>query len=363
MADNWPRWNGCAGRLTLWLRQNGDTGEKTYPIIRQTLKEFGFDGIVAKVADGIRWQRWNDPTGQTAFDSLDAVARIRDEFAADGLAFIPCVVPRRWWPGDADEPAFDPPTPEEQAEMHGQIARLCGGLVVDLEPYRPGFFGRDLDRIPAYAKRLRESSGDAYLVNQPDPRPFAWIDARSQEVAPYFDAVMAQHYVGWTGQNVNWNDPDAELRRFLGITGYGEKMITLYGVDTISLAVQFGREAVKAGAAGINVFSMGPMNPAQLRTFAPLRDHLRQFVGEPAPIPGTVEPEPVEPHPGPSPYILKSEVAKIFDEIETWQNDDASRYAELIASAKTTAQFLINTSAGPSLRAARLAQVRKDLGL
>lgn len=315
---NFPRFDAQRGRVTIWCRQYGDTGERSTPALIETLGTYGYSGFAPKVADGLNWQARNDPTGATPFDSLAAVAEVRDDFAAAGIAFLPVVVPRHW-PGD------DTPDPGAQGEFHGQIARLCGCLVTDCEPYA-GFWLGNPDGLIEYAKALRAAAGDAYLINQPDPRPFGMADARVAETAGQYDAIMAQHYVGWA--SAGWTDVAGEVNRVRGIRLMGrETYVTAYGVERTDLAIEFCRRAVADGVAGINVFCLGPMTIANLQTFGGFIRGIK-----PNPIPGT---EPI-PDPGPLPPgpvvpvigIPAAEVRALITEVRQWGIDDVGHLAE-----------------------------------
>lgn len=340
MVD-FPRFAANKGRSTLWLRQSGDTAERTPEAIRQTVIDYGYGGIAPKVADGMRYQALNDPTGATPYNGLDAIEAARDFYAAAGLVFVPVVVPRYWQPGQTNEPTYAPPTPEAQGEFHGAIARLCGCLVTDTEPYTPGFWGYAQELIPRYAAALRRNAGDAYLINQPDPRYYGRTDGKVQETAQYYDAIMAQHYVGWAG--ANWLSVATELLVLDQIAALGRDLyVTLYGVERVDLARQFGEQAANTRAVlGYNVFAMGPMNADQLRTLSGI-----DLSVAPEPIPFTQpqpepepQPQPEPPAPAPAPAVA----GLPLDEARQWLDDD-------VISAETRR----------SLRAARLNEIERD---
>lgn len=261
------------GRFGIWLRQYGDTSERSTPNIIARLKEYGFDMICLKVADGLNWQGVNDDTNATPIWSLDDIAKLKAWYEGAGIKFVPVVVPRGR-------------NVEAEAEMHAQIAEKCGVLMTDIEPYKQFWDGSHYSNIPIYAKILREMAPTAYLINQPDPREWAVTDGRVAECGPYFDGISAQHYVGWAG--VEWINVHAEIDRLAELSKYYKDVhLTLYGVDRIDLAGEFYKRAIaEFSIKSVHVFTMGPMGGRELSYFRDL----------PRPNPAPVEP-PAPPQP------------------------------------------------------------------
>lgn len=243
-----------SGRVGYWLRQFSDTGERELPLIIDNIKRLGGGNCLCmKVADGSTWQGRNDEAGLTPIFSLEDVLRMRDYCHARGVTFLPVVVPR-----GAD--------PVGEAAFHGRIADAVGALMTDIEPY-PGFWDRGAwERIPDYTRALRKAAPNAYLINQPDPRGWARDAVRVVETAGDFDAIAAQHYVGWAG--VGWFDVGLEVRRFEQLAALGREMyVTLWGTERTDLALAFWNR-VREHTLGVNIFAFGPMDGRQLATFA-----------------------------------------------------------------------------------------------
>jgi len=285
------RTNPMAGRVGLWLRQFGDTAERTIDRILDTMRDYGgYNLLCLKVADGLTWQGQID--AHTPVRSVDGVMAISATCAARGVALCPVVVPRgRDIAGEA--------------AMHGMIARNLGCLMTDIEPYAGFWDQAPHARIPDYTRALRQAAGDAYLVNQPDPREGPVRDARVVESAGSFDAICAQHYVGWAA--VGWTNVDLEVQRFDQLAGLAKDMyVTLYGVERTDLAAAFW-ERVKDRAGGFHCFALGPMDA----------DQLQHFGGLPMPV----DPEP-EPEPEPPIDYRATAVAALRDIIQQAADDE-----------------------------------------
>lgn len=304
------------GRTGYWLRQFGDTSERTLARILETVTGLGGGNmLVQKVADGTTWQGQIDAA--TPIRSYDDIHAFKRACETAGVLFCPVVVPRGR-------------DPYGEAAMHANIANIAGLLMTDIEPY-PGFFDGAprlsrgerqqadmmgvlswnalamgsavnrpvgasplvkagvLDLIPVYTGELRRLAPGAYLVNQPDPREWAMKDAKVAETAGDFDGIAAQHYVGW--DSVGWTNVQAEVRRYQQLAGLGREMhVTLYGVEGVQRAAEFWRIVREMGCRSVHTFALGPMNASQLQWFGGLpKPVIAQ--PEPEPIP---DPEPVE---------------------------------------------------------------------
>lgn len=261
--------NPLKGRTAWWLRQlKPDCGENTIAQVLQTMKDYGGgDCLCLKVMDGLDYQGTFDVT--LPINSLSDILAVRDLCHSMGVAFCPVVLPR----GLIGE-----------AEKHGAIAAAVGCLMIDLERGSGYWDHHDVSGIPIYAQALRVAAGDAYLINQPDPRDSYVCEAPKA----FFDAVCAQHYVGWS--DVGWTDVNLEVNRFYSLSPlYRDAYVTLYGKDRIDLAVTFW-ESVMQRAEGFCVFSFGPMDGAELNYF---RDNAPRPVATPDPIDGNPSPSPV----------------------------------------------------------------------
>lgn len=283
------RFNPMDGRMGLWLRQMSDTGEGNLDAILDTMRDYGgFNLLCPKVADGMTWQGQINPA--TPIRSVDDILVMKATCEARGVALCPVVVPRgRDIAGEA--------------ALHGMIARNLGCLMTDIEPY-PGFWDQSpTARIPEYTRALRQAAGDAYLINQPDPREQAVKDTRVIETAADFDAMCAQHYVGW--ESVGWTNVDIEVERFHRLNTEGLDMyVTLYGTERIDLAGAFW-ERVHDDAGGFHCFALGSMNADQLRAFG-----------------GLSRPMPVEPQPEPEPVVSIEQIQiGLIDKVlrQDWQ--------------------------------------------
>jgi hypothetical protein len=277
------------GRIGYWLRQlTPDTGERTLPGVIATILTDGValdaGGCLAlKCADGVDFQGAADSS--LPINSVADVVAARDLCWQSGVDFLPVVVPR-----GAD--------PAAEAQLHGSIFSAVGCGMVDLEPYE-GFYYPDQSTIPQYVAALRAASGNAYLIVQPDPRPFGLQDIQFTSIYGAFDGICAQHYVGWTG--VGWTDVQAEVQRFTALAALGKDMyVTIYAADPSfpaqnTLPVDFW-QAVRGVALGVNVFAFGPMNLAQLQAI--------QAMPRPA-----VQPDPLGNQPQPAPDDAAQRIA------------------------------------------------------
>ncbi len=262
--------NPLAGHRGVWLRQLADTGERSFPGVLATMQQFGFDLLAAKVMDGGTWQGTIDPL--TPIHGLPDIAGLQTLCQQHGVTFLPVVVPRGVHPYD-------------EANAHAAVAETCGSVMVDLEPFAGLWDGSSFDQIPGYCAQLRTAAPDAYLIIEPDARPYAWNAVNLPALVPSFDGCAAQQYVGWTSGGVNWTDVATEVQRYQALAALGWEMgVTLWGLDTTALAVQFW-QALLAGQpqpAGFVTFSFGAMNRAELTTFGAL------------PVPRPVPPQPTD---------------------------------------------------------------------
>ncbi len=288
MTADYPRFAAQRGRLSWWVRQGSDTAEGRAALsggegaagywsrLLHTITAYGYGQALAhKVMDGVRWQAEVAGDGTPLTGPADLTAA-RDSCAAHGKAFIPVVVPR-YWAGDA-------PAPEQQAEQHAAIARHCGVLMIDAEPY-PGFVEIEHGRFfPAYWARLRAQT-EAFLINQPDPRPWGLAGARVRETRGCYDAICAQHYVGWVAGGVNWVDVAVEAARFRALTAElaVEAYATLYAADRADLAAAFAR-AIAGEVQGLCGFALGPATAGQLATIGAAARAAVTTLPEPLPL-------------------------------------------------------------------------------
>lgn len=295
--------NALVGRMGIWLRQYSDTAERTLTRIIDTLHAYGgYDLLVLKVADGLNWQSANDPT--MPLRSTNDLLAIQSFCESRGVSFCPVVVPRGL---------------RGEAQFHGEIARAAGVLMTDIEPYQHFWDQAPYDQIPWYTRELRQEASGAYLVNQPDPRIAGRRDAKVDETAGHFDAICAQHYVGWS--SVGWTDVANEVRSFDSLAALGREMyVTLYGVERIDLAGAFWRHVVDRSLGG-HVFAMGVMNAEELRFFGGLP---RSPKPQPKPDP---KPDPL-PDPTPAPTIEQVKlglIRKLLDDEWRAARDDLNK--------------------------------------
>ena len=300
------------GRRGYWLRQFSDTAEGTLDRILDTLTQIGGgDCLCLKVADGTTWQGVIDPS--TPVRMVEDIVALKGLCEARGVSFLPVVVPRGR-------------NVAAEAAMHGEIARAAGCLMTDIEPYDQFFDGGDgrfdpvdYTNILAYAGALRVAAGDAYLINQPDPRGWAARDGRVEETAQFYDGIAAQHYVGWA--SVGWVGVQEEVSRFEQMARHGRDMyVTLYGVERTDLAAAFW-EQVRGRCLGDNVFALGPMNATQLRHFAALPKAGGSVPQpQPDPKPGP-QPDP-NPGPGPQPDIVRQSLGTLWQSVAELQKTD-----------------------------------------
>lgn len=253
--------NPLDGTKSIWLRQWGDTGERTFMGIVGTLKAYKIEVLAQKVGQGLFFQQTFDRI--TPIGRLDDIRSLADAFAAHGIGFVPVHVPvgRDW---------------ELEAGFAADIANVTGTLIVDIEA-GPGFWdiaagAAPLDRIPDWFARLRALAPDATIIAQPDPRLHHWRVQRLEEYAPFIDGWAAQHYIGIPG----WSDVELELTVLAKLHELGGKPCypTLY-----MLADQAGREqAAKFWAQarllpyvrGVQGFAFGSAGPVQLDWFRSL---------------------------------------------------------------------------------------------
>lgn len=308
--DYWPRFPALRGRVVPWLRQHGDTSEHTIEKIADRLIEYGYDGLAPKVADGPYLQAHVAGDGLTPYKTYQDVADVRDYLRSRGLVMIPVVVPR----------GPDVASWLDQAHVHAELARICGCLITDIE-VGVQFIESDTPGIKGYTSSLRSLAGDAYLINQPDPRPWAVTTSLVKETAGNFDAIAAQDYIGWVAGGVNWTDIATEITRVHIFSGwFRDTYTTLYGVDRTDLALQFAA-GVRDLVLGYNVFAFGPMNGTELRSFGQLLVDVA-----PEPFPGET------PAPPPGPDVDWQAVAAAWEErytrdlaeVRGWFVDDAN---------------------------------------
>lgn len=259
------------GRVGYWLRQlTPDTNEGTIGGVLNTMVDLGKgNALCLKVMDGSTWQGAIDPS--LPVNSIDDVIAIREQCHARDIGFLPVVVPRG-------------ASPIEDGKIHGAIAKSVGTLITDLEPYDGYWDKTNTSRIPEYTRVLRETSDDAYLINQPDPRSYGLTGARVYETAPHFDAFCSQHYVGWA--STDWVDVDQEYYSVLQLATLNKDMyVTLYGLERIDLALAFW-DRVQPIVQGACIFAFGPMNAGQLLTFGAMSRPAPSPEPLDAPVPG-----------------------------------------------------------------------------
>jgi hypothetical protein len=163
--------------------------------------------IAPKAADADAWLasierrgRSIDPDPVLAIHTADDLRRQRDAYAELGIALHPWVVPRGM-------------AVAAEAELHAQVAKICGVVLVDFERYYGGYWGDSTNGTrlaghadPArswrlaleYFDRLRNAAPLAELVFQGVHRQVARPEAADgvpiAEVRRYFDRHALQLY-------------------------------------------------------------------------------------------------------------------------------------------------------------------------
>lgn len=316
------------GRKGFWLREFADTAEGSLAAILTTLTGIaGSSCLCLKVADGVDWVGSYD--AKTPIGNVADLAMAMAVCELAGVTLLPVVVPR----GIAGE-----------AEFHGTIAQTCGALMVDIEPYAGFYDQAPLATIPIYWRSLRAAAGDAYLMAQPDPRQSGWIDGKVSESWAFFDAICAQHYVGW--QQVGWTNLAYEISLVKWITSYGkDTYVTIYGADPSypfveTLPSDFWR-AVQPTVLGLCVFAFGPMNRAQLSAVATLPAPAVQPDPLPKPKPDP-KPQP-DPVPVPVPSGLRQALAYLNAANAADLLDDNLADADVFPVVVRSAQLMLST--------------------
>lgn len=232
------------GRRAYWLRQLSDCAESSFEQVLATLLEWGGSApaLWVKAMDGDAYQGQVDP--ETPLRGLREVTDLQALGLVMGVPVAPVVVPRGI---------------EGEWQYHTQLANACGSLIVDVESGKGFWDQSSLDNISVYWYQLRVGAPDAYLVTQPDGRA---VEAVSTTLCmPYYDAVSAQHYVGWTA--AGWGDVVTEVRRFDYLRQLGKPCYPLlWGMGDFAQASTFWR-AVRDYSDGVGFFRFGTMGPNQ----------------------------------------------------------------------------------------------------
>jgi len=244
------------GGVGWWLRQFSDTGEGTLPAIAQTMRDVGGGTCwMQKVMDGLDWQGEAAIDPSTPITSVATLTAFAQQTKSLGLPLIPIVVPRG-------------ANPQAEGQEHGAIAKAVGCLCVDLEPYS-GFYDKSpLSTIPQYLSALRAAAGNAYLILQHDPRPYGSSGIGMPGAASSFDAICAQHYVGWS--SIGWTNVQQEIASFQALASLGKDLYaTVWALGDLSLMSQFWN-AILPNCLGFSVFAFGYANETDLQTIAAL---------------------------------------------------------------------------------------------
>lgn len=146
-----------------------------------TCKAHGFTGLLVKALDGPEWM--------TTYDvSVDAIGSVEEVEAQADVAHLAGLYFFVWTNPLQTSMAV-------QVAQTAQIARVCDGVFLDVEPYNQ-FWGptAPVGRARTFASAIREDAPDAFIALQPDPRPNALAAIRVEEWLPSCDAIAGQHY-------------------------------------------------------------------------------------------------------------------------------------------------------------------------
>lgn len=183
--------------LQVWQWGPPHATERNLEEICTTARTFGFTGVLIKALDGLNWHR-SYFAGQDALGSVEQAAEQRAYVNGRGLGYY-------LWTNPLYLSTAERRT--EQARLTGEIANVCDGLALDVEPY-PQFWGawRPVGAATRFMQDLRAVAPDALVIFQPDPRPARFAELRPEEWLPSCDVIAGQWY--WTDFQT---DPSAEL--------------------------------------------------------------------------------------------------------------------------------------------------------
>lgn len=238
----------------------GTQMEQDGAAIAATLSRFGIGALWQEAFYGLTWQgeidRRKNGGAYGSPQSLPEFRALGERLAADDIGLVPVVVPL----GLAGE-----------AELHAEVARACGAVVVDIEVDNSGDWwpARQIEQVSIYARALREACGpDVVIAWEPDGRiadpgrPDEWGQIVTL-AAPYVDVWSPQLYSGWTAYGIGQRAIEADLARFARFAELGPACPTLYLSESLNEPAALWRE-FGSRALGVCGFRFGAMGAEAL---------------------------------------------------------------------------------------------------
>ncbi len=174
----------------IYAHQASQLAERTIEQFADTLALGGCDEVRIKTHQFTTWTGRFDAGPAWDMTSLVELRRVRDALKARGIRLVPWAVPM----------GLDV---EAEAQFGAMVARECGALDLDVEPYAefwPGIPRRDFSAVAPYFARLRQLCGPSIdlTLDVPARMPYEWPAVREavRLAAPHVDRIFLQSYFG-----------------------------------------------------------------------------------------------------------------------------------------------------------------------
>lgn len=237
-----------------WRKQ----AERDASSIIATMKTYRFNALAQELYYGLSPQVGGSPT------TIEEIHTFRLILKESDILLIPVVVPRGL---------------QGEAELHAEIAKECGCILVDLEVDSSGNYWPDseISLVQIYARALRAATGpDIHIGWQPDGR-IADL-GRNQEwnyivgfCDQYINSYWPQLYTGWSDYGVGVASRIYDFKRFTQFKSLGKFVApTLYSAapnpDDFKQLWLLIQDFTTSACA----FAMGATGPDGLAAFANL---------------------------------------------------------------------------------------------
>ena len=227
----------------IWIHQVNQLAERTPAEIAATLLPRGVETVYLKAADGIHAMA-AIYTHALAPQGPLHLARLVEQFAAEGLRLIPWVNPRGL---------------RGETELHVALGRAARGLVVDWEYGYEGFFEGGRAQAEAYWTELR-AAGIPWLAVAPDPRQ---VGREYPVEMIHCDAYLPQCY--WTDFERPWQEVVGQAHEALTPLGSVEPILPWNATPAdLAAALEWCGNRYRA----VSLWRMGAADDGALDAFA-----------------------------------------------------------------------------------------------
>src|SRR5919202_2538502 len=149
----------------MYAHQAEQLAERSIPEFCATLKLGGVDQARVKATQWLTWTGHFDAGPAWDISDMDHLKQARDAFQANGIEFFPWGCPMGL--DKAGETATNAAGVKAEADHFAAIAKECGKIDLDVEPYHefwPALVTGDYRAVKPFFQRLRDQAPDARIV-------------------------------------------------------------------------------------------------------------------------------------------------------------------------------------------------------